>query len=205
MHKVSLIKWENIHLAAPNPPFESDVEVDMRFSSVRYPARQLLLYVHGTVAKGPEKADEQYGGQWSFYFSPDSADLDGLCRLEELLQPSGPNSQRLLEEVEFADLAKHYEFRETLNENNQLRIKLRKQDMDWKFNCSAPMTEDTVQEDLKKGTSVTLTLAPGFYFSDSNNRYGLYLTLKELKFNEQAEIKTPMKAPLKIAKRVKTK
>lgn len=205
MHKINLIKWDNVHLSQPSPSFQSQEEADMRFVNVRYPTRQLLLYVHGTVAKAPEKADDQYGGQWSFYFSPSSTDLDGLCRLEELLQPNGPNSGRLLEEIEFPELAKHYEFRETINENNQLRIKLRRQDLEWKFTVSSPMTEETISEDLKHGTPVSLTLAPGFYFSESSQRYGLYLTLKELKFDAQAETKVPMKTPLKVLKKIKTK
>jgi hypothetical protein len=49
------------------------------------------------------------------------------------------------------------------------------------------LTQDTLHVDLKKATPVTLTMAPGFYFSDENESYGLYLTLKHLKFDEAVE------------------
>lgn len=196
MHKIELINFNNINVNEPLLPFAQN---GMHFLGIRYPSRQLQLYLHGHVAEAPAQSPEEYGGEHYFYFQPDSTDVPNLAKLEELLQ--GDQSGRLLEGLDL-DLSK-YEFRETLNDNHQLRIKLKQDENGWKFTSNSKLTVDSLEADLKKGTPVTLTVAPGFYFSDDNEKYGLYLTLKELKFDDAAELpmrgkaKSILKRPLK--------
>jgi hypothetical protein len=187
MHKAEHLNFSKLSLAAPRPTaFDNkDEDVEMRFCAVRYPTRQLMLYLHGTVAEAPSQSSLEYGGMWSFYFKPTASDLEALEKLENLLV--GEEGARVCKEIGYEDVLSHYEQRETLNENFYLRIKLKRDDEGWKFTCSSDMTLDTVEQDLKKGTKVTLTIAPGFYFNESDNKYGMFLTLKELKFDEQYE------------------
>lgn len=194
MHKIELINFDNLKLADPRPAFQ---ETGMHFASLRYPTRQLQLYLHGFVAEAPEQAPAEYGGGWSFWFKPASEDVPNLERLEELLTTE--TGMKLLEGTD-ADLSK-YELRETLNDNSHLRIKLKRDEDGWKFTANAPVTEDTLAGDLRKGTPVTITVAPGFYFSDENDRYGLYLTLKDIKFTEAAETPMRVKGKTSILKR----
>jgi hypothetical protein len=177
-----LINFENLKLAGT--PIK---ETGNHYFSVRYPSRQLQLYMHGQVVSAPEQAPVEYGGLWSFLFQPAAEDVPNLVRLEELL-----TDEKGLEYVQDynVDLAK-YEFRPFLNDDSLARIKLRADENGWKFLVNSEMTEQTLAADLKKGTSITITVAPGFYFSDESERYGLYLTLKEIKFPDAAE--TPMR------------
>lgn len=200
MHKIEHLNFDNIHLSEPKPSFQTDVPVPMRFISVRYPTRQLLLYLHGTVAEGPNQAPAEYGSGWSFYFKPNMSDLPAIAELEELLQPGSTQHKRLIEELDYPQLNEHFELRETLNEAHNLRIKLKTDENGWKFTCNAAMTLDSMEMDLKKGTRVTLTVAPGFYFSEESQRYGLYLTLKDLIFDEAAEM--PMRKKLDKGKKI---
>ena len=195
MHKIELVNFDNIQLTDIRPPLSDSGE--MHFSSVRYPTRQLLLYLHGTVAQPPEQAPMQYGGDWSFYFKPDTADIANLAALEELLEANQPQSERLLEHLNAKEAISRFEVKGAMNDNHHLRIKLKKDDDGWKFTCNSGMTLDTMEEDLKKGTPVTLTVAPGFYFNESAERYGLFLTLKELKFSDAMDL--PMRAKSKLA------
>lgn len=193
MHKISLLNWNTLSLGAPAVPFnEKDENVEMRFVSIRYPKRQLILYLHGDVAETPTQADQEYGGTWAFYFRPQSSDLEGLERLEDLFHSE--NGQKILDEWGVPHLMATYEQRQALTDSHLLKIKLREYDGQWRFQCSSPMTLETVEQDLKKGTKVTLTVKPGFYFSETNNRYGLFYSLQELKFDDQVEVpKTPFK------------
>lgn len=193
MHKVELINFENIILSEIRPPLS---EEGMHFSGIRYPTRQLQLYVHGLVAQAPEQASAEYGGGWSFWFQPNQEDIHNLLRLEELLCMHSEDREKQIGIV--GDISR-YERRETLNENSHLRIKLKADDDGWKFVCNSKLTEESLVADLAKGTSVTLTLAPGFYFSDDTDRYGLYYTLKSIKFPEVAE------APMRSRKPAATK
>lgn len=203
MHKIELVKFDKI-----NVHFTGDFKQHgMHFVSLRYPSRQLQLYLHGTVDDAPQASNPEYGGQWSFMFKPSMEDLPNLTKLEELFQPTSTEHERLMEDLE-ADFSK-YEFRETLNDEHLLRIKLRTDDVTggWKFTSNATLTEESLPADLKKGTPVTLTVAPGFYFSDDTERYGLYLTLKDLKFDEAVNLPmrkkgVGMAAPKKVLKRV---
>ncbi len=190
MHKLELINFEKIRLNDPRPAF---TETGMHFMSVQYPTRQLQLYMHGHVAEAPEEAPVEYGGGWSFWFKPSSEDLPNFEKLETLLTENAA----LAEQV---DLAK-YELRETLNNNMHVRIKLRRDEDGWKFTSNTKITQETLPVDLQKGTPVTLTVAPGFYFSDDNERYGLYLTLKELKFTEAIEAPMRNKGKTTLLKR----
>jgi len=185
MHKVELINFETVQVAEPRPPLD---EEGMHFASLRYPTRQLQLYMHGHVAQAPEQAHSDYGGGWSFWFKPASEDVANLIKLEDLLVQY-PTKLDL--EIN------RYERRETLNDNSHLRIKLKRDEDGWKFTTNTKLTEDSLTADLAKGTPVTLTLAPGFYFSDDVGRYGLYYTLKEVKFPEAVE--APMRATKKAA------
>ena len=195
MHKIELVNFDNLQLTDIRPPL-SDPS-DMHFSSVRYPTRQLLLYLHGSVAQAPDQAPMEYGGDWSFYFKPDASDIANLAALEELLEPSSLQSQRLLEQLDAKEAITRFELKAAMNDNHHLRIKLKKDEDGWKFTCNSGMTLETMQEDLKKGTAVTLTVAPGFYFNESGERYGLFLTLKELKFADAMDL--PMRPKSKMA------
>ena len=194
MHKIEHLKFDNLKLADVRPGFD---ETGMHFASLRYPTRQLQLYLHGHVVEAPQQAPVEYGAGWSFWFKPSSEDVPNLEKMEELL--TTPTGAQLLEGME-ADLTK-YELRETLNDNSHVRIKLKRDEDGWKFTSNARITEDTMAADLQKGTPVTVTVAPGFYFSDENNRYGLYLTLKELKFSEAVEAPMRLKGKAPMAKR----
>jgi hypothetical protein len=97
-----------------------------------------------------------------------------------------------------------YELRETLNDNAHIRIKMKMDENGWKFTSNAPITEETLAADLRQGTPITITVAPGFYFSDDNDRYGLYLTLREIKFPEAVEAPMRPKGKTSILKRPAT-
>lgn len=201
MHKIELIKFDKLNVHAPNA-FQT---TGMHFVGLRYPSRQLQLYLHGHVEEAAQQGNPEYGGQWSFMFKPSPEDLPNLTKLEELFQPTSSEHERLMEDLE-ADFSK-YEFKETLTDEHLLRIKLRTDPTTggWKFTSNATITEDSLPADLKKGTPVTLTVAPGFYFSDESEKYGLFFTLKDIKFDEAVDLPMrPKKTPLgnkKILKR----
>lgn len=179
-----LLKIKDLSLTEEKPLFTDD-SATMHFMNIlKSPEdRKLLLRVHGSVSSG--KMTGEWGGD-SFYFTPESNELDNLAALEKLAA-----------DVVIPD---RYVFKKTMNEDHQLNIKL-KLNKKGKFVASVPFTPETVDDDIELGRECILELEPGFYFSLNEKKeyfYGLFYKLKSLKFNDELKAtKVTKKAQLK--------
>ena len=167
----------SLTLGAPSTPFSEDLKngQSMRFVPVQSKKRQLNLVIQGVVAT----ARQEFKGDLSFFMEPAAGVLEKLIALENLLDVEGAT----VDGVDVADL--DYAHRPTINQDNQMRIKLKTKGDAWKFSCSD--ASFGLDADLEVGTKIAVTVAPGFYFADQDQKYGLYYTLKDLTFEKAAK------------------
>ena len=145
----------------------------MVFSNIREESsRALLLVFDAVVVKDPEDGD--YG--LTMRVSPSMDNIERMLRLENMLDP--PTPKRL---AELKVSAIPHEHRGTLDDNLQLRLKLKSIDDCWRFLCSNPAFVPGAT-DVQRGSRVRVTASVGFYFNNEDFKYGLFYTLKELLF-----------------------
>lgn len=146
----------------------------MRFANILSAARrQIVIVLHGTVASELYN----YSGQLSFFFEPAAGELENLVLLEQFCADA-----EFVEAIGSTVEELGYEQRPTINGDNHIRIKLKTEGAGWKFTCNDLAFKP--DSDLVLGTPMTLTVSPGFYFCESDNRYGLFYTLKDLSFEK---------------------
>jgi hypothetical protein len=177
----SALNLATLTLGSPKPSlFTAPLAADqsMRFVSIQNARRQLVLTLHGTAATDMQN----FKGDLSFFLEPAAGELEKLIDLENILEKESSFS-KTLGDVEMESLG--YMHRPTINADNQLRIKLKTNGDAWRFTCND--ASFTVDSDIVKGTKFTVTVAPSFYFSDHDNMYGLFYTLKELDFEKPAK------------------
>ena len=136
---------------------------DLMFYSVLYHGRPYELSLSGKIASPLRTYDNTH----SVYVELDNTipvlDLESL-------------SKDTLDEYDI-------EPRSIVNEHKEVSIKLKKVDDKWVFTTNTTLNETS----LVIGAPVTLTVRPGFYANDKTQQGGLFLTLKNLTFEEPAK------------------
>ena len=150
---------------------------NMRFSSLRGGDGRNVVFLVDAVCVLPPTTSE-FG--MSMVVAPSLPDIDRMLTLENwLAPPTDPVRQAQLGMQDFA----RYEHRGTLNANLQLNLKLKSVGDVWKFTCNGDETSfSPANAQVARGARLRLTLSPGFYFSNLDNRYGLFYTLQDLQF-----------------------
>lgn len=161
-----------LHLSPLSTPTKGS---SMAFANIRdSSSRALLVAFDAVVIASPEEGE--YGV--AMRISPSMDNIERMLRLENMLDP--PTPERL---AELKVDALPHEHRGTLDDNLQLRLKLKSIDDCWRFLCGNPAFVPGTTE-VQRGTRVRVTAALGFYFNNEDAKYGLFYTLKELLFIE---------------------
>lgn len=176
---ISTLDFTTLSTSVPRTPFGKALPdgQDMRFIYVQNKGRQFQIVIHAAVSTGPK----DYNGDVSFISEPVATELDKLIELENLLE-EGPYQEAMLANLHIDDV--EYEHRPTINTENKLRLKLKTNpDGTWKFTTNdATFNTDST---LVPGTKFAATVVPGFYFNESDKKYGLFYTLKDLQFEKK--------------------
>lgn len=184
MQAVSTIDFNRICLTGPTyvptteggnnkAPFSAPITGDMRFAKITYPSRPPIFTLTATVS---ECSDTQFGAVC--LVKPDVEDLTNLETLENLLTDLSPYLNKG-NAIGWSNGL--YDHRPTMTDDYKLRLKMTtKENGQWKFETEARDMDDALSI-FEEGTRVEVQFTPGFYFNDSDCKYGLYLTLKSLR------------------------
>jgi len=167
-------------------------EETMRFANFMSNGRPALFTLHGTAATD---ILSYQGGQMSFMMEPSWGLIEPFKALESSLEL---NPQLYSALGMRADQLREYTHRPTLTGDHLLRIKLNtNSEGGFKFTCNIPFDPETAV--ILPGTPVQITVGAGLYFCESDHRYGLYLTLKDLELG--GDWKLPNRGQVRILKR----
>ncbi len=172
-------------MGPPTPPMA--LKSDMHFMPVRSSDNfNLSIRIDGTI-NSSVMTNEEYGVS-SFFFTPNDDEIENLKKLENLIDDN--------------DIIDGFTKKATLNADKQLSLKVKVNPKTRKLKFKAPFsTMVGAETEIQRDTPCTVTVAPGFYFSDNEKmNYGLYYTLKELSFPTTQEVPEP-KAVKKAGKK----
>lgn len=144
---------------------------------VRYDGKPLILSITGMIFGNAMRGADEYGGKWGFQFQPTHSEGNPLIGLEQTIL----NCDLLAVKEKIAK----YTRKDWLNSDLKTNIKMPvNKDGKFKFESNRVLTIDNVTEEITEQTIVTLAGTIGFYFSDDKETYGMYFTLKNLKFEK---------------------
>ena len=172
MFAIGNLDIKKIVLGKPSVAFEKDniANSTMRFVKVQYPSRPPTITFTATVA-------ECYEGDYGLIceVKPETSEFHLFEALENLLELKGETHEFARAQVGWID--GKYEHRPTLSDTYHLRLKMDFEKM--KFKTSVKDAEEAM-EYFKEGMKVVVKVTPGFYFNDTDHRYGLYYSLKSI-------------------------
>lgn len=181
--------------APARPTFTKALPGDetMRFANFLSNGRPALFTLQGTAATD---ILSYQGAQMSFMMEPSWGLIEPFKALESTLELN-PHLYSALGMR--ADQVQEYTHRPTLTGDHLLRIKLNtNSEGGWKFTTDDPhFTPDRAV--IRPGTAIQITVGAGLYFCESDNRYGLYLTLKHLDMS--GDWMSPNRGQVRILKR----
>jgi hypothetical protein len=179
MYKASILKLNTVKVTDPKK-----ISEQMGLSDITYQKYPLVLKLAGVVAQNAFPPNETFGSPWTFHFKPDTSDVPNLADLETILE--GDDHKPANEMVE------DYSLHRTFIKDYKLNLKLKqRKDGSWVFTTTNMPDFDPAK--LVANTPVTVTVKPGFYFSEESKQYGLYYTLKDITFEPAEPIAVPKK------------
>ena len=193
MQTISNLQWSKVALKTPQAEIDGVYKdfpfgtynsgVEMRFSSLTYPFRKPIFELDGEVVS-LMTMDPTYGQGYNLLFKPAAKDLANLEMLENILNEDFEGYEKYATQIGFKG---GYDFRPTMTENYQLRIKITTGDDGWNFVTDLG---DDLPTKLTNGKKITIGIQPGFYFNDKDKKFGLFNKLKSLR---ETEITPPKK------------